>query len=161
MAVRVASLVALVVAALSLGPSFAHVLEAPPRLSVWTPELWRAATVFNGQFAWFAVIGAPVDLGAVAAAGWLAWLLWDRRPAFAFALAGTLLFAAGLAAWFGLVAPANAVLATWTPGPLPADFDDIRLRWEAGHMVVAALKFCALVAVAAAAVTANGRSRLS
>ena len=38
------------IAALSLGPSFAHVLESLPRLSQWSPELWRETTVFNSQF---------------------------------------------------------------------------------------------------------------
>jgi hypothetical protein len=53
----------------------------------------------------------------------------------------------GVAAVFLLVAPANAVLATWTPGPLPADFAAVRWRWESGHMVVAALKALGLVAL--------------
>ena len=34
---------ALLLAALSLGASYAHVLEAPPRLNDWPPELWREA----------------------------------------------------------------------------------------------------------------------
>ena len=38
-------MIAAVIAALSLGPSFAHVLEAGPRLSVWPPQLWRETTV--------------------------------------------------------------------------------------------------------------------
>ena len=54
--------VALVIAALSLAPSFAHALESYPRLMIWSPELWRDATVFNAQFWLFAVIGAPIDI---------------------------------------------------------------------------------------------------
>ncbi|RVD46830.1 DUF1772 domain-containing protein, partial [Mesorhizobium sp. M8A.F.Ca.ET.023.02.2.1] len=50
------------IAALSLGPSFAHVLESVPRLIRWSPALWREATVFNGQFLLFAIIGAPLDV---------------------------------------------------------------------------------------------------
>ena len=56
------SLFVLTLAALSLGPSFAHVLEAPPRLTIWSPELWREATVFNGQFQLFATIGGPLRI---------------------------------------------------------------------------------------------------
>ena len=33
------SFVGVLVMALSFGPSFAHLLEAPPRLAVWPPEL--------------------------------------------------------------------------------------------------------------------------
>lgn len=39
MVVYLTGLVSLLLAVLSLGPSFAHVLEAPPRLFVWAPEL--------------------------------------------------------------------------------------------------------------------------
>ena len=40
----VLSFFAILVMALSLGPSFAHLLEAPPRLTAWPPELWREAS---------------------------------------------------------------------------------------------------------------------
>lgn len=131
---------ALSVAALSLGPSFAHVLEAPPRLTVWPPELWRDATVFHGQFALFASVGGVLDVAAVVLLALLAFVSREERPAFAWALAAAILNAAALSAWFAMVAPVNAVLATWKPGPIPADFEQVRRHWEAGHMVVAALK---------------------
>ncbi|MER8828791.1 DUF1772 domain-containing protein [Mesorhizobium sp. M0938] len=133
------SILAAVVAALSLGPSFAHVLESVPRLK-WPPSLWREATVFNAQFQLFAVIGAPLDVAAIGCPGLLAWMLRNDRPAFWFALAAAVLFAAALAMWSALVKPANDVLATWVPGPIPENFEAIRLRWETGHMIVAGFK---------------------
>ena len=145
MSVYLASIVSLVLAALSLGPSYAHVLESLPRLTVWSRELWRDATVFHRQFEWFARIGAPVDVAAIVAAFVLAYLLYDQRATFWLVVAGAAFLAAGLAAWLALVAPANAVLATWRPGSIPSNFDVIRRRWEIGHMVVAALKLCGLV----------------
>lgn len=154
-------LVALVAAALSLGPSFAHVLEAPPRLTAWSPGLWREATVFNGQFTLFATVGAPMDVGAILLTGFLAWLIRRERPAGRFALAAAVLFAAGLATWATVVAPANAVLATWRPGPIPANFAAVRDRWEGGHMAVAALKLAGFILLALAAVVPDRRlSRL-
>lgn len=150
MTLRIWSLVTLIIAALSLGPSFAHVLEAPPRLTVWSPELWREATVFNGQFRLFAVVGAPLDLGVIAVAAVLAYLLRHESGRFRFALAGAVLFGLALAAWFALVAPANGILATWQPGPIPEDFHAVRDRWETGHMVVAGLKLLAFMATALA-----------
>lgn len=144
------ALLAIAVMALSLGPSFAHLLEAPPRLTVWSPELWREATVFNGQFALFATVGAPLDVGAILVGGVLALLLRHDRPALWFALGATLLYAASLATWFAVVAPANAVLATWQPGPVPDDFAAIRARWETGHILIAAIKFAGLLCVATA-----------
>jgi hypothetical protein len=142
------SVVTATVAALSLGPSFAHVLESLPRLTQWSPELWRETTVFNAQFWLFAAVGAPLDLSAIALPAILAFMLRCDRPAFYFAVTAALLYAAALAAWFLLVAPANSELATWTPGPVPQNFDAVRLRWETGHMAVAAIKLVGFVMVA-------------
>lgn len=143
--------VALLIAALSLGASYAHLLEAPPRLHDWPPELWREATVFHGQYAYFAIIGAPVDVAAIVLLTVLAWLARFERPTFWFAVIGAGLFLAGLLAWAAIVAPANAVLATWRPGPIPADFEAVRIRWEVGHMIVAALKLGGFLSLSVAA----------
>ncbi|PTE08290.1 hypothetical protein [Mesorhizobium helmanticense] len=141
------SILTATVAALSLGPSFAHVLESLPQLTKWSPSLWREATVFNGQFLLFLVIGAPLDLAAIGCPGLLAWMLRDDRPACWFVLAANLLYAASLAAWSVLVKPANDVLATWVPGPIPDNFEAIRLRWETGHMVVAGIKAAGFISL--------------
>ena len=139
--VTACAVVAVVIAALSLGLSFAHVLEAPPRLNIWPPELWRETTVFNGQFKFFAVLGGPLDVAAV--------LLFA---------AAALFYAVALALWFGLVAPANAIMATWTPGPVPADFHAVQLRWETGHMAMATAKLIGFVFAALALVAVGARS---
>lgn len=151
------SLLTALVAALSLGPSFAHVLEAAPRLS-WPPDLWRETTVFNAQFWLFAMVGAPLDLAAIALPAMLAFLLRNDRSAFRFTLAAATLYAMALAAWFIIVAPANSELATWRPGPIADDFDKVRLRWEIGHVVVAIFKLGGFTSLVAALLTI-GRDR--
>ena len=152
------SVLSALIAALSLGPSFAHVLEAAPRMTVWSPELWRETTVFNAQFEYFAVIGAPLDVGVILVLAILAFLLRDRTRAFRLTLAAALLYAVALATWFLWVAPANAVLATWSQGPVPADFAAVRDRWETGHMAVTAWKLVGFVALACGLMSiGNGR----
>jgi hypothetical protein len=141
----------LTVAALSLAPSYAHVLEAPPRL-VWSAVLWREATVFNGQFEFFAIVGAPIDVAAVILTSIFAFQHRRTSQVRGFALLAALAFAASLAAWAIHVAPVNSILATWSPGSLPTSFDRVRLRWESGHWVVAALKFVAFASLAIACV---------
>jgi len=148
----------LVVAALSFGPTFAHLLEAPPRLLVWSPELWREATVFNGQFRLFGLVGGPLDVILIPVAAVLAFLLRHDRSPFLLALAGMLLFAVSLALWLSIVAPANATMATWQHGPLPADFEATRTRWETGHILMAAVKFLGLVALVAAIAVEHSES---
>ena len=141
------STLTLILTALSLGPSFAHVLEAPPRLAVWPPELWIDATVRHGQFALFRLVGAPVDVAAIVAAVVLA-VMYRGGPGFGASVAAAAQLALGLAAWFALVAPANTILAGWAAGAAPSDFASVRMRWETGHMVVAALKLLAFAAMA-------------
>jgi hypothetical protein len=157
MAVLIWRFAALVVAALSLGPSFAHALEAPPRLALWSPELWRQATVFTGQFALFRSVGGPLDVAVIPLLAGVTFLARRDRRACGFAVAATLLFAAALAAWFALVAPANTVLATWTPGPVPADFAAVRDRWESGHVVIAAFKLAGFSALALSVLATRAR----
>ena len=150
------------VAALSLGPSVAHVLESVPRMTVWSPELWRETTVFNGQFQLFATVGAPLDISAIVLPAVLAFLLRGQRRAMWLTIATAVLFALALALWFAIVFPANSVLATWTPGPIPPDFEAFRDRWEIGHMCVAAAKAVGVAMLAAALVNidACGPDRL-
>jgi hypothetical protein len=145
------------VAALSFGPSFAHVLEALPRLTVWSPELWREATVFNAQFRYFLIAGAPLDMLAIAGPAALAFLLRQNGTAALVAGLGAGFFALALLLWFTLVYPANQILATWTPGPIPADFDAVRLRWETGHMAVAAAKLIGLAFILFSLIVAGRR----
>jgi hypothetical protein len=154
----VSSFFAVLVMALSLGPSFAHLLEAPPRLTAWPPELWREATVFHGQFAYFAIVGAPLDVGAIVLGAIMTVMVRRRRPAVRLALTGTILFAVSLATWISVVAPANAVLAQWVPGPIPDDFAAVRYRWEAGHIAISTVKTAGLCCALAAGLSL-GRSR--
>ena len=152
------SFFAILVMALSLGPSFAHLLEAPPRLTAWPPELWRDATVFHGQFAYFAIVGAPLDVGAIVLGAIMTVVVRRRRPAFRLAMAGTILFAVSLATWVSVVAPANAILAQWGPGPIPDEFAAVRQRWETGHIAISAVKTAGLCCALAGGLLL-GRSR--
>lgn len=154
------SFFAILVMALSLGPSFAHLLEAPPRLTAWPPELWREATVFHGQFAYFAIVGAPLDVGAIVLGAIMTFVARRRRPAFRLAMAGTILFALSLATWVSMVAPMNAILAQWVPGTIPDDFAAVRDRWEAGHIAISAIKTAGLCCALAGGLSL-GRSRVT
>lgn len=138
------------VAALSLAPSFAHALEAWPRVFLWPPELWRETTVFNGQFVLFLYIGAPLDLAAIGMPAIFAYVVRDDRRRVAFAVAATVLFALALIVWASWVAPANEALAAWTPGAIPPDFEEVRDRWESGHIVVATVKLLGFMALSLA-----------
>lgn len=135
---------ALVIAALDLAPSLAHAIEAPPRLHQWSLELWREATVFNGQFAVLGILGGPLEIGTIALTGCYAWML-RGQAGFRPAVAAFAAFLLALVAWVVVVAPANAALATWAPGPVPPDAAAVRLNWESGHILAAAIKLAGFV----------------
>lgn len=155
------SLASLTIMALSLGLSFAHVMEAPPRLAEWPPELWRETTVFHGQYAMFGILGGPIDVGSILLGFIVVYLIGRHdRPAFPLALAGSILFLVSLAVWLSVVAPANARMAGWLPGPLPEDFASVQLRWETGHMVMAGLKLAGFLLMVAAILVMRREPRL-
>jgi hypothetical protein len=153
-------LAALFITALSLAPSYAHMLEAPPRLMRWSPELWREATVFGGQYQYFALIGGPMDVAAILVTVVAAYLVRDQRPVFWFALAGAVLFAVSMVCFLTIVQPANAILATWTPGPVPGDFFAVRNRWETGHIIITIVEIVGFLAVALSVLWPPRRSAL-
>jgi hypothetical protein len=135
-------------AALSLGMSFAHLLQMPPRL-LWPPELWMATTNFGGQFILFGTVGAAIDLATLG--GLAAFAIASRRnPRVRPATVAALAFGLALALWLAVVAPANAVMAGWQPGLVPDAFAAVRLRWEAGHAAIAIVKLAGFVALAIA-----------
>jgi len=128
---RTLVLAELVLAALVLGTTFAHVLELPPRIQL-DPALWVELTRPDALYRWFGVIGGPLEGALVVVATVVA--VRTRRRAF---LASALAFAAALATWIMVVAPANAAIGAWTA--LPADVRWWQLRWEIGHAASFAL----------------------
>ncbi|HTM51412.1 MAG TPA: hypothetical protein VL285_22105 [Bryobacteraceae bacterium] len=141
--------VTVMLASLTTGMTFAHFLEMPQKMSYDAP-MYLAVT--HTLYRYFAVIGAPVEVGGLIFAVILCWLIRGRRPAYELTLAGTICWAAGLALWFALIAPANYVLAAWTPSTIPADWTGYRNQWEYTHAVRAVLDVIAAACLVASLV---------
>jgi len=141
--------IAVMLAALTLGMGFCHVMQLPARMA-WDQYLWVGSTVQGGLYAMFGTIGAVTDIATVIALGILAYFVREHgRPGFRLALSAALLFALALLLWWVLVYPVNVELAKWVNGPVPADWTDYRSRWEWGHAIISLLEligFAALVA---------------
>jgi hypothetical protein len=108
---------------LTLGLSFAHVLEVPGKLQLDGAQ-WL--TVQHHLYVGFGTVGAAIEVLAIA----LAWVLALRvrgRPGGRAALAAAVATSIGLIEWALVVAPMNA------------------RRWEAGHAVQAVLFFVAFL----------------
>jgi hypothetical protein len=120
--------------ALTLGLTFAHVLELPQRLG-YDARLWTQLTRPNALYRYFGVVGGPLEVAAVLGVAVLAVILRRQRPAGRFALAAAVLHAAALGVWLGVVLPANIDIGSWSTGGIPADWERWRVRWETGHAV--------------------------
>jgi hypothetical protein len=149
MLLKVTRFVAIMLAALTLGLSFCHLMQLPARMG-WDQYLWVGSTVQGGLYNLFGSIGAVIDVATVIALALLAYFVREHgRPGFRLALAAAILFALALVLWWVLVYPVNVELAKWVNGPVPADWTDYRSRWEWGHAIISVVElagFAALVA---------------
>ena len=146
---RIMRFVSVMLAALTLGLSFCHLMQLPSRLA-WDQYLWVGSTVQGGLYAMFGSVGAVIFVATVIALGLLAYFVREHgRPGFALAVSAALLFALALVLWWVLVYPVNVELAKWVNGPVPADWTAYRARWEWGHAVISLVElagFAGLIA---------------
>ena len=140
--------VTLVLAALGLTMTSAHVLEMPQKMA-YSPELYAA--VNTTLYRYFAIVGGAYQVGGIVAAWILAAQLKRRRSTCKWSITGAALLTVAFVSWFVLVEPVNlqigAALAT-APESVPSLWQTLRNRWEYGHatgFVIHLLGFCALV----------------
>lgn len=137
----------LLLVVLIFGLTWAHVMEIVGKLRLTGPQ-WLTVQ-HNLYIAFGAPVGASIELAAIGTSWWLVWLVRRRHPARAWTLAAALCTSLGLAVWFWLVAPMNAIIAGWTAQTLAADWTAVRDRWETGqaiHALLFGLGFASLVA---------------
>jgi hypothetical protein len=133
---------------LTLGLSFAHVLEFPGKLQLDGAQ-WLL--VQHHLYVGFGTVGAAIEVLAIV----LAWVLALRlrgSPGSRAALAAAISTSIGLIEWALVVAPMNARLNGWTAATLPPDWIAARNRWEAGHAGQAILFFVAFLLLEGTAV---------
>ena len=147
MLIKATRFVALLLAALTLGLGFCHLMQLPSRMG-WDQYLWVGSTVQGGLYAMFGSVGAIIGIVAIVVLFILAYLVREHgRPGFGLALAAAVFFAAAFALWWVLVYPANVELAKWVNGPVPADWTDTRARWEWGHASIAVIELLGFAAL--------------
>ena len=145
-------------AALTLGLGFCHLLQLPSRLG-WDQYLWVGSTVQGGLYAAFGSIGAVIFLATVIALGLNAYFVREHgRPGFKLAAAATALFALALVLWWVLVWPVNVELAKSVDGPVPSDWTSYRARWEWGHATIALVELAGFAALIGAVLADSPRN---
>jgi len=148
MFLRVWRFITLLLAALALTMESAHVLELPQKMQY---DAQMYAAVNTTLYRYFALIGGVYQVGSIAAAAVLVFLVRQRRPSFGWTLAGALCLLLAFGIWLAVVAPVNGEVAEalrLAPASVPEVWMRLRNRWEYGHaagFIVQLIGLCALV----------------
>jgi hypothetical protein len=144
-------------ASLLTATAFGHTLEMPMKLRVSAVQ-WL--TFQHGLYAWYAIIGGPIEILTILFTAALAYKARQLRISAASRSAAILLVVAFLI-WLGFTNPVNARTATWTPESIPADWQHWRMQWEYSHATRFALQFAALALLVHAAFKPGAEPRES
>jgi hypothetical protein len=151
---------ALVLTALALTMTSAHVLELPQKMQ-YDASLYAA--VNTTLYRYFAIIGGVYSMSSIVATGVLAVIVRKRPSSFRWTLAAALALVLWFASWLAIVVPVNTRVAAAlgsAPDTVPALWMQLRGRWEYGHLtgfILQLVGFCALV-ISVLIETPRGRS---
>ncbi|RAM47977.1 MAG: DUF1772 domain-containing protein [Hapalosiphonaceae cyanobacterium JJU2] len=133
MFLRIWRFITITLTALTMGTSFAHVLELPAKMN-YDAALW---TTLQQSLYWgFGHIGGYVEAATVfLAAPVLTFLVRKHRPAFQWTLAGMICFAlAFFVVFLVFTEPMNREIFQWTAQSVPAAWTQVRNQWEYSHV---------------------------
>jgi hypothetical protein len=130
----------LLFAALALIPSGAHVAELGNKMNLGATEYQIVQQIYRG----WALFGIVV-IGALASTVALTISLRRHRKAFTPALIACFCIVGTQVIFWTFTFPANQMTDNWTA--LPADWAELRVRWEYSHAASAGFNFAAVVAL--------------
>jgi hypothetical protein len=149
---RILQLGAVLLTALELVPSGAHLFELTHKIGLSQDSYLIVQQIYRG-WALFGIvlIAAIVTNLAIAVA------LWRRAQPYWSSLAAGSLLAVTLGIFFLWIYPVNQATDNWTIAP--ADWQRLRLQWELSHAVNAILTFGALCFATLSTLTAHDTRR--
>jgi hypothetical protein len=142
--------IALLATALALGAALAHALELPNKINLSKDEYFVMQKAYRGwnQLAYLLVIELIAMLAVAVLSRHEPQVLWPTIIAIVCLIAAQAVF------WI-FTYPANVVTDNWTA--VPAQWEDVRARWEYSHLAGAAFQ---LMAMSALIVAVLARTRL-
>lgn len=137
----------LVLTAMILVPSGAHLFELPGKITLDRDSYFTVQGIYAG----WALFAIPI-VAAILANATLFVALRRREPRRApWALVSALLVVASLVVFFIWIFPANQQTVNWTA--TPENWTTLRTNWEYGHAANAGLVFLAFVATCIASIS--------
>lgn len=151
MTTRTIQFFAVIIAALALIPSGAHLAALPNKIGLPQAEYFIVQGIYDG----WAVLGLlwPV---AFALNALLAVAVRSQRWPFRLAVLAALCFVLMLAIFFIWTFPANQATQNWTS--VPGDWERLRQQWEYSHAVNSLLAFLAVCFATASALSWRPRA---
>ncbi|KAF3884168.1 MULTISPECIES: DUF1772 domain-containing protein [Nostocales] len=140
------SFITIILSALVTGMALCHALELPAKMQYSATQY---IAIQNSLYVAFGPpnIGTFIELAAPLATIALTVLVRKSRPAFQLALiAVAFMLLAFPVLFFAFTEPANTVIRNATPETIPANWEQLRDRWEYSHL---ARFFCHLIAFSA------------
>jgi Domain of unknown function (DUF1772) len=123
---------ALLLAALTMGMSFSHLLQMHSKFQMPGP-LW--VTLQQTLYLAYGRIGGLIEIAAMLFAAILAYLIHADRRLFQLTCSAAILLAAALFLWIIFTYPVNSRTFSWSEGSLPQDWSRWRTQWEYSHAV--------------------------
>jgi hypothetical protein len=139
-ALDVVHFLALLLAAVCLGPALAHLFELPAKMQLDRDGYFTVQQIYRG----WALFGVAI-VGALVSSVALAVLLRSHRRARRWAAAAALGIVAAQAVFWIFTYPANVATENWTT--MPEDWRILRARWEYSHAAGALLMLGAMAAL--------------
>jgi hypothetical protein len=127
--------ITVMLAALMLTMTSAHVLELPQKMQ-YDAQMYTA--VNTTLYLYFAIVGGAYTVSSILAAFVLAFLVRKRRRSFQLTLASAVCLLLAFGSWLILIAPVNGDIAdalAKAPESVPSLWMQLRERWEYGHAV--------------------------
>jgi hypothetical protein len=148
MARKLVQFFAIILTALALVPGGAHLFALPNKITLTQEPYFIVQNIYRG----WALFGI-VLFAALAANLILTIMLRHQRTPFWLALAAFLCIAATLVIFFTSTYPANVATNNWTVAP--ANWAELRAKWEYSHAANAVITFVALCSVTLSALQAR------
>ena len=157
---RSAQFVCLLLMGVQLGVSYSHALQAPGKRSLPLDAFLLVQTdLLNYQ----PRLG-PVEIGTFVSVLFVVVLAWRRPWAFLAAVVGLCCIVAMWGVWAVFIEPINVQIDGQTVASIPANWEALRDRWHAFHLVrlaLAAVGMSALTLSAFAGTEGAGRGSVS